>query len=102
MKKRMVALSMIVLITSMFFQTCFASNYKVPTVTREYKFPDIYKWEKQRNGKEILVEHYAVREITQATNIKVISGYPDGTFRPDEDISREEFIKMLLQNLEKN
>lgn len=96
MKKRMLALSMIVLITSMFFQTCFASNYKVPTVTREYKFPDIYKWEKQRNGKDILVEHYAVREITQATNIKVISGYPDGTFRPDEDISREEFIKMLM------
>ena len=54
-------------------------------------FNDIYTIE---NGK--IREHFAVREITQATNIKVISGYPDGTFRPNESISREEFIKMLM------
>lgn len=97
MKKQIVTFCIAIIITTMFFQTCFASgNYVVPKYSREYKFPDIYKYEIQRNGETILVEHYATREITQATNINVISGYPDGTFRPDEEISREEFIKMLM------
>lgn len=97
MKKQIVIFCISIIVITMFFQTCFASgNYVVPKYSREYKFPDIYKYEISRNGERILVEHYATREITQATNINVISGYPDGTFRPDNEISREEFIKMLM------
>lgn len=87
MKKQVVVLGLIFLMLMTFFQTCFA---------KEYKFPDIYWYEKDRQGRDILVEHFAVREITQATNIKVINGYEDGTFRPNNSISREEFIKMLM------
>lgn len=27
-------------------------------------------------------------------NVEIISGYPDGTFRPDESVTRAEFAKM--------
>ncbi len=88
MKKQVIFLSLIIMmLLMMFFQTCFA---------KEYKFPDIWWTEKDRYGKEYIVEHFAVREITQATNIGVIEGYEDGTFRPNNSISREEFIKMLM------
>lgn len=87
MKKQVFLLTLITIVISMFFQMCYA---------KEYKFPDIYWTEKDKWGRDIIVEHFAVREITQATNIKVIDGYPDGTFRPNNTISREEFIKMLM------
>lgn len=87
MKKQILVLSIIFTMLITFFQICFA---------KEYKFPDLYWTEKDRIGREYIVEHFAVREITQATNIKVISGYPDGTFKPNDSISREEFIKMLM------
>lgn len=90
MKKQIIILSILTMIIT-FFQICFA---------KEYKFPDIYWTERDNRGREYIVEHFAVREITQATNINVINGYeePDGTFtfRPNNNISREEFIKMLM------
>lgn len=81
MKKQIIIICLIsILIT--FFQVCFA---------KEYAFDDIYTIEK-----DTIIPHFAVKEITKATNIKVISGYPDGTFRPNDSVSREEFIKMLI------
>lgn len=93
MKKQIVVLSLLLTLMS-FFQTCFASEGVV--LTRDYKYPDIYWWETDRYGNRYVVEHFAVREITQASNIGVIEGYEDGTFRPNISISREEFIKMLM------
>ena len=87
MKKQIISFSIILTILITFFQICFA---------KEYKFPDLIWTERDSRGREYIVEHFAVREITQATNIKVISGYPDGTFKPNNSISREEFIKMLM------
>ena len=87
MKKHIGILCVISIILMSFFSICFA---------KEYKFEDIYETKYDRWGKPYIVEHFAVREITQATNINVISGYPDGTFKPKNDISREEFIKMLM------
>lgn len=62
----------------------------------EYKYPDLTWITKDNYGKEIINVHFATREITQATDIKVMEGYPDGTFRPDDPIKRCEFIKMLI------
>lgn len=87
MKKHIIVLCLIAIMMITFFQVCFA---------KVYKFPDIYWTEYDNFGRSYVVEHFAVREITQATNIKVITGYPDGTFRPNNSISREEFIKMLM------
>ena len=93
-KKHIIVLCLISIIFATFFQVCFGAESNI--TNKEYKYPDIYWWERDKRGREYIVEHYAVREITQATNIKVISGYPDGTFRPFDSISREEFIKMLM------
>ena len=86
MNKRIVSLLILCITLITIVGTC---------VAKEYKFPDI-AWEStDRYGKTIMVEYYA-REITQAANIGFIDGYPDGTFKPLNDISREEFVKMLL------
>ncbi|MFS0726682.1 S-layer homology domain-containing protein [Paenibacillus sp. 1P07SE] len=39
--------------------------------------------------------HWAAREIARLVELGAISGYPDGTFRPDRDITRAEFAKLL-------
>lgn len=71
MKKHIAVLCVISILLISFLSVCYATQNQV--LTKEYKFPDIYWWETDRYGKKYLVEHYAVREITQATNIKVIS-----------------------------
>lgn len=42
-----------------------------------------------------LADHWAAAEVVQAVQAGFVNGYPDGTFRPDETISRAEFVKML-------
>lgn len=39
--------------------------------------------------------HWAIEEINTYVKREIIYGYPDGTFRPDEKISRREFVTML-------
>jgi len=41
-------------------------------------------------------DHWAIGYIRQLSEAKVISGYPDGTFRPEGNITRAEFIKTLV------
>lgn len=41
-------------------------------------------------------DHWAVGYIGQLSEANVISGYPDGTFRPEDNITRAEFIKALV------
>ena len=45
---------------------------------------------------DIKVDNWAKTYIEYLYDIKYISGYDDGTFRPDQSVSREEFLKMLL------
>ncbi|MBQ8526629.1 MAG: S-layer homology domain-containing protein [Clostridia bacterium] len=39
--------------------------------------------------------HWAENEITALKNSGAISGFPDGSFRPDSTVTRAEFVKML-------
>ena len=39
--------------------------------------------------------HWAESIITEAARLKIVGGYPDGTFLPDNLIKREEFYKLL-------
>lgn len=39
--------------------------------------------------------HWAYQSIMNMVRLGVISGYPDGTFKPDKPVSREEFAKIL-------
>ncbi len=46
--------------------------------------------------------HWAKSYIQKATDLGLINGYKDGTFRPDQDVTRAEFTKMLNTTLGNN
>ena len=35
--------------------------------------------------------------IVQLTNLGILSGYPDGSFRPDETLTRAQFAKIAVR-----
>ena len=39
--------------------------------------------------------HWAAAEIERAISSGYVKGYPDGTFRPDDGVTRAEFVAML-------
>ncbi len=41
--------------------------------------------------------HWAENNINELVNLGVVSGYPDGTFRPDNNITRAEFAAILIK-----
>jgi eukaryotic-like serine/threonine-protein kinase len=43
--------------------------------------------------------HWAKTNIVNAVKLKIASGYPDGTFRPDENITRAEFALLLMNGI---
>jgi len=53
--------------------------------------------EQQRNVsyKDVPIRHWAYQEIIRATAAGVVQGYPDGTFRPDNYVTRVEMAQML-------
>lgn len=44
--------------------------------------------------------HWANEAITNAVATGVAGGYPDGSFKPDQSITRAEFTKLLVEGLE--
>jgi hypothetical protein len=46
-----------------------------------------------------VADHWAQAEIEQAAALGWVQGYPDGTFRPDEPVSRAEAMTMINRNL---
>lgn len=46
--------------------------------------------------------HWADEEITYAVNNGIVNGYPDGTFKPNNTVTRAEFVKMLVAAIIKN
>lgn len=50
---------------------------------------------------DIPANHWAKSTIVKlaAQNIKIIRGYPDGTFRPDSNMTRAEFVTALVRTM---
>lgn len=50
----------------------------------------------------ILLEkkHWAYDTIMKLANAKIISGFPDGTYRPEDTVSREQFVKLIVEALQ--
>lgn len=46
-----------------------------------------------------LGEHWAASSVLDAAGKGYVNGYPDGTFRPDQAVSRAEFIKLVASAL---
>jgi len=43
--------------------------------------------------------HWSEGAVLALSMSGIISGYPDGTFKPDDEIKRSEFVKLLVQTL---
>lgn len=48
---------------------------------------------------DVTAEHWAFNQIQTLTEQGVIIGYPDGTFQPDENVTRAEFASMAIKAL---
>lgn len=48
---------------------------------------------------DVSANHWAAKEIQILTEEGVIVGYPDGTFKPDENVTRAEFASMAIKAL---
>jgi len=51
------------------------------------------------NFSDIGPEHWAAKEIQELSDQNVISGYPEGTFKPDNPVNRAEFTSMVIKAL---
>ncbi len=48
---------------------------------------------------DVADSHWAAAQINELTEKGVIIGYPDGTFKPDENVTRAEFATMAIKAL---
>ncbi len=55
--------------------------------TQAFQFPDVAE------------NHWAAKQIDILSDQGVIVGYPDGTFKPDENVTRAEFASMAIKAL---
>lgn len=49
--------------------------------------------------KDDIEDNFAADVIYKLKDAGIISGYPDGTFRPNESVTKEEYLKLLLSAL---
>ena len=56
--------------------------------------PGVYS--KTPSFQDLSPDHWAYKEIQFLTQEGIISGYPDGTFRPENPVTRAEFAKLVL------
>ncbi len=45
---------------------------------------------------DVAVDYWAVSNIVAAKNMKIINGFPDGTFKPEESVTYEQAVKMIV------
>jgi hypothetical protein len=45
--------------------------------------------------KDVAKSHWAYEEILEATTVKLVNGYPDGSFKPSDNINRRQSMMML-------
>ena len=48
---------------------------------------------------DISSSHWAFSDLEVLTEKGIVSGYPDGTFRPNQQISKAEFLSLLQHSL---
>lgn len=50
--------------------------------------------------KDLTSKHWAYNAVSEMTNLGVINGYTDGTFKPSNHVTRAEFAKLLVVTLD--
>jgi hypothetical protein len=74
------------------------------TLAIDYPFSDLKIQQFDNKGKPLLdaqknfvyEPHWALKEIDKLTKIKLIDGFPDGTFKPEDTITKGQYIKMII------
>lgn len=54
------------------------------------------------NFKDVKSDYWAYEQINSLTEKGVLAGYPDETFKPDNNVNRAEFTKMIIKTLDKD
>ncbi len=72
---------------------CSVQKYAVPAYSK-HKYTQFYT--------DIKEKYWASKAIIFLTKKGIIKGYPDNTFRPDETVTRAEFVTMLVKLLNMN
>ncbi|GLX67463.1 S-layer homology domain-containing protein [Paenibacillus glycanilyticus] len=49
------------------------------------------------NGFSDIATHWAKNEIMELVAANIVTGFPDGTFKPSGQVTREQFLKMLVE-----
>lgn len=62
-------------------------------------FDKLHSANKSVKFKDLKENDYGYDEIMYLLNKKVVSGYPDGTFKPNDKVKRAEFAKFLIYGL---
>lgn len=52
-----------------------------------------------QNGLTDIANHWAKDSIERLIGMGIVSGYPDGTFRPNDPLTRSAFVKLLVSAL---
>lgn len=86
------------------YESVYAVNIPKDAVERQDlsgKKNDVISWKFTTIGgpsfTDLKTEHWAYNCIVELVKKNIISGYPDGTFKPELDISRAEFISILAR-----
>lgn len=87
--KKIIAILMALVLSMTICATATPVNYgdeikNAPKKTYEQKFSDVPK------------DYWAFEYISELVEKKVLSGYPDGMFRPDDIVQRAEFAKIMV------
>lgn len=45
---------------------------------------------------DVTASHWANEYVTKLSEDNILSGYPDGSFKPENTVTREEFVKMIV------
>lgn len=51
-----------------------------------------YYWAESNPYSDVLTDYWCNREISTLTNAGILQGYPDGTFRPGDTVTRAQFV----------
>jgi hypothetical protein len=64
-------------------------------IQRAFKLP----YENKKYFSDVPSSHYAYQSINSIAKLNITEGYPDGTYRPNNSITRAEFSVFLTRAL---
>jgi hypothetical protein len=74
-----------------------AGEYYIKIIPYSWNNSDYQFMVKYKLFNDLDETHWAYQQINQMVNNKILNGYPDGTFRPNTNITREQFAKLICE-----